>query len=295
MTARPDFPTAPLTLAVALLCVAGLHPATAPSARAQGDVIVPAGIHLAGGATLSIGAGSEVIVIGGDVYVEEGATLHNEGELHVGRDLVVDGTLTTAIGGTPAEPTHGRIYVAADAEYRGALSVDLADGARFAEPQDFALVHYGAAFGELAPERLPGALWSAHHRGADLIVRLGGRASLTRDPHRNDGDGDGDDAAIVGTDADGGPGAFAPPRLRAFPNPVLGTEVTLLGVDHTRRLASVELLSAAGQVVRRVAPAVGAADEQRLAVPARLPGGAYVVSLRYRDGARQSVRLVVAR
>ncbi len=139
--------------------------------------VEPIGITVGPGSSLTIGPGSQVSVLGGDVHVQEGGLLVNQGDLNVGRDLIIDGTLQTTISGNANAPSHGRITVAGDAEYRGSLSVALARGSSFVKPQDFTLVTYAAGFGELAARKLPGARWSSQHRESELVVSLLGESA----------------------------------------------------------------------------------------------------------------------
>jgi len=129
------------------------------------------------GSVFTVGPGSQVIVDQGDVHVLEGGTLRNQGELHVGRDLIVDGQLETLLGGSPESPRHGTVHVAGDAEYHGTLAVALARGAYFQQEQDFTIATYANGFGTLTASELPGANWSSAHRERELVVRLEGRAA----------------------------------------------------------------------------------------------------------------------
>jgi len=130
------------------------------------------GLFVGPGATFTVGSGSAVTVIGGDVYVAEGATLVNHGNLNVGQDLIVDGTLQTMLAGNDQEPEHGRIQVAGEAEYRGSLVVAKARGSNFTKKQDFVLATYTTGFGTLTARELPGARWTSEHRESELVVHL---------------------------------------------------------------------------------------------------------------------------
>ena len=152
-----------------LVSLAGVRTGFAQAERPEAPVI-----YVGPGSSLTIGPGSHVTVPGGDVHIAEGALLVNDGTLDIGRDLIVDGALQTTLGGSDADPRHGRIYVAGDAEYRGSLSVALARGASFREPQDFTLVTFAAGFGQLAARQLPGARWRAQHRERELVVSIAG-------------------------------------------------------------------------------------------------------------------------
>lgn len=132
------------------------------------------GLVVGAGSILSVGENAILSVMDGDVYVEEGATLINDGQINVGRDLIIDGSLQTTLGGTSDRPLHGRIHVAGDAEYRGTLAIALARGAHFQKPQDFTINTYSAGFGTLAARQLPGARWSSSHRDSALVVSLNG-------------------------------------------------------------------------------------------------------------------------
>lgn len=133
-----------------------------------------AGIIVGPGSSLTIGRGVEVSVTGGDMHVQKGALLVQNGQLYVGGDLIVDGTLQTTLGGTDEHPEYGRITVAGEAEYRGSLAVALARGASFQKPQDFTLATFTTGFGTLTARQLPGARWSAQHRDSSLVVQLKG-------------------------------------------------------------------------------------------------------------------------
>ena len=154
-------------------------------AKAQQNERYPDGITVTDGATLTIGEGSVVTVVGGDVHIEEGGVLHHEGQLHVGRDLLLEGQLQTVLSGSDEAPRHGEIFVAGEAEYRGSLVVACTDeGAFQATDRDYPLVHYVAGFGALRPDLLPGARWSAEHRDRELVVRL--QAGAQAAPERFD-------------------------------------------------------------------------------------------------------------
>jgi len=147
-----------------LLCLAGL------SVQAQIDE--PPGLYVGPGSTFTIGEGSSVSVITGDVHVSEGATLVNHGNLNVGQDLIVDGVLRTMLRGNDENAAHGRIDVNGEAEYRGSLVVAKARGSHFVKKQDFVLATYTTGFGELTAKELPGAAWVSEHREQELVVHL---------------------------------------------------------------------------------------------------------------------------
>ena len=130
------------------------------------------GLIVGSGSTLTIGEGSVVSVNNGDVYVSEGATLVNNGDLNVGQDLIVDGTLQTILRGDDENPEHGRITIAGEAEYRGSLMVAKARGSNFTKKQDFVLATYTTGFGTLTARELPGAKWKSEHRDSELVVHL---------------------------------------------------------------------------------------------------------------------------
>lgn len=239
-----------------------------------------AGIHVGPGTNLTVGPATQVTIAGGDLEVAAGGLLVNEGEVFVGRDLLVDGTLHTTLLGDDLQPEHGFIHVQGDAEYRGQLTVGLGQGVRFAEPQDFAIVGYGAGFGSLTPERLPGEEWSASHRVQELVVSLSAKhvtpavlaAPVTR-------------PGMATTQSTLG-------ELSVFPNPVTDTELHLRGIDRTRQLQAVRLYSQVGKLVSEYSPSQ--VDEQ-LALPAGLAAGTYTMQVLYEQGELQTVQVVVVR
>ncbi|MFK8058239.1 MAG: T9SS type A sorting domain-containing protein [Saprospiraceae bacterium] len=150
--------------ALLLLAVNCLH--------AQNDD--PPGLYVGPGSSLTVGPGATVTVLNGDLHVDEGAILVNEGKVHVGQDLIVDGVLRVVLRGDDYNPRHGHLDVEGEAEYRGSLVVAKARGSHFKKQQDFVLASYTAGFGTLTAKELPGAEWVSEHRVSELVVHLTG-------------------------------------------------------------------------------------------------------------------------
>ena len=231
----------------------------------------PPGITVGPNSVLTVGADSEITIAGGDLHVAEGATLVNEGAVTVGRDLLVDGSLRTTVGGTPAHPEHGHVYVVGEAEYRGDLGVGLSLGATFTEPQAFEIVSYETGFGELSAARLPGEAWSSQHLEQALVVRLSGAEAPPMQQ------------AVA---------PAAAPKLVVYPNPITDDQLRFTGLDPARALRSVRLLDGVGRAVRDYG-ADGAGG--RLTLPAQAAAGTYVLELRYATGQAQTAQVVVVR
>jgi hypothetical protein len=139
------------------------------------------GLYIGPGSTLTVGQGSTITVLSGDVHVDEGATLINNGKLTVDQDLIVDGVLQTMLRGDDLQAHHGHIAVGGEAEYRGSLVVAKARGSNFTQEKDFVLASYTAGFGTLTAKQLPGSEWVSEHRESELVVRMTGEDSSTEE------------------------------------------------------------------------------------------------------------------
>ena len=132
-------------------------------------------ITLTGGATLTVGPGASVTVLGGDIVVEEGATLVNHGTVTTDRNVDIAGTLQTEIRGETPGADYGLITAAGDVTISGTLSAKRAPTAYLDEDTALAIIlHGGVQTGFFTNETLPGPAYSVRYDAQAVMLLVPG-------------------------------------------------------------------------------------------------------------------------
>ncbi len=229
-------------------------------------------IVVGAGSSLTIGEGASVSVIGGDITVEDGAELHNQGFLSTDGDVLIQGVLRTTLRDTVAGRGYGQIRAGGQAIIDGDLQVAEAPRADFRGTVDFPIIVHGLdRAGVFWDEALPRSAYSVLYEPGAVIAHLGeGQVQV----------------ASAKTTATAAP-------LTLFPNPAWGQEVYVRGISADREMRDVYVRNVTGQRFSTNTEQVG--DNLKVSVSAGLAAGMYLLELIGEDGVRETLPFVLGR
>ncbi len=233
---------------------------------------VTAQIHVGAGANLTIGPGSSVTVIGGDITVEEGALLDNHGMLVTDGDVLIQGVLRTTLKDTAAGTGFGQIRAGGQVIIDGELQIAEAAHPNFRGTVDFPIIlHRLDRAGVFWDEALPRSAYSVlYHPGAVIAHLSEGQAQL----------------ASAKTHVERA-------ALKLYPNPAWGEEIFVSGLGTDRKVSHVYLRDVTGRRYGVNSERVG--DQLRASISTQLASGLYFLEVVGENGVREALPLVLGR
>ncbi len=229
-------------------------------------------IYIGEGSSLTIGPGSSVSVIGGDVTVEDGGSLDNNGLLVTDGDVLIQGTLRTVLRDTAAGAGFGQVRAGGQVVIDGNLQIAEATDSDFRGTVDFPIIlHRLDRAGVFWEEALPHSAYSVLYQPGAVVAHLGeGRGQVASAK------------TYVERTA-----------LRLYPNPAWGEEVFVSGLGTERELRHVYLRSITGQRFATTTERHG--DQLRVSISAYVASGMYLLELVGTDGVQETLPLVLGR